>query len=157
MTFKISLNKFAEKELELSGFIETEFGEKVLELLDKLADISNNDPDTMIHLCSILPRLVNRMPLAPITEDDFELETHRAGDRNVEIFRCTRYPHVYKMDGKYYDDRAIAFRLANSADTDRMYIYQAGNSSKQEITLPYFPNEEVRVLPKECVESLQIE
>jgi hypothetical protein len=96
-----------------------------------------------------LPRLIDRRPLTAITEEDFETETYSEGDRTVEILRCTRYPHVYKMDGKYYDDRAVAFRRADSADTDRMYIYQSGNSSKQEITLPYFPSEEVRILQQE--------
>jgi hypothetical protein len=103
----------------------------------------------MKQLCALLPRLIDRRPLTAITEDDFELETYSEGDRTVEILRCTRYPYLYKQDRKYWDDRAVAFRKAGSADTDRMYIYQTANSSKQEITLPYFPREEVKVLQKE--------
>jgi hypothetical protein len=34
-----------------------------------------------------------------------------------------------------------------------MYIYQSGNSSKQEVELPYFPSEEVRVLQQEYVDT----
>jgi hypothetical protein len=150
-SFKEHLKKYAEKELELSGFDQTEFGKTALKLLDDLADLTKGDSETMKQLCGLLPRLIDRRPLSPITEADFETETHTEGDRTVEISRCTRYPYVYKMDGKYYDDRAVAFRRIDSADTDRMYIYQSGNSSKQEITLPYFPSEEVRVLQQEYV------
>jgi hypothetical protein len=148
-TFKEQLGKYAERELELSGFDQTEFGKTALKLLADLADLTKGDPETMKQLCGLLPRLIDRRPLTVITEQDFEVETHVEGDRTVEISRCTRYPYVYKMDGRYYDDRAIAFRRADGTDTDRMYIYQSGNSSKQEITLPYFPSEEVRILQQE--------
>ncbi len=149
MNFKEHLRKYAERELELSGFDQTEFGKTALKLLADLADLTKGDPETMKQLCTLLPRLIDRRPLTVITEEDFETETHSEGDRSVEILRCTRYPYVYKMDGKYYDDRAVAFRRSDSAASDRMYIYQSGNSSKQEIALPYFPSEEVRVLQQE--------
>jgi hypothetical protein len=149
MNFKEHLKKYAERELELTGFNQTEFGKTALKLLDDLADLTQENSETMKQLCSMLARLIDRRPLTAITEEDFETETHVEGNRTVEILRCTRYPHVYKMDGKYYDDRAIAFRGLNSAESDRMYIYQTGNSSKQEITLPYFPSEEVRILRQE--------
>jgi hypothetical protein len=145
-SFKEHLKEYAERELELSGFDQTEFGRTALKLLDDLADLTRGDAETMKQLCALLPRLIDRKPLSPITEEDFELETYTEGDRSIEILRCTRYPYVYKMDGKYYDDRAVAFRNADSAESDRMYIYQNGNSSKQEIKLPYFPNEEVKIL-----------
>lgn len=93
-----------------------------------------------------ITRLIDRKPLSPISEADFEVETHTEGSRTVEIERCTRYPYLYKMDGKYWDDRAIAFQKKDSAPGDRMYIYQSGNSSKQEVELPYFPSEEVKIL-----------
>jgi hypothetical protein len=146
MTFKEHLAKYAERELALSGFDQTNFGKTALKLLDDLADLTQGDPETMKQMCGMLSRLIDRQPLTAITEDDFETETHSDGDRTVEILRCTRYPYAYKMDGKYYDDRAVAFRRADSAESDRMYIYQSGNSSKQEITLPYFPSKEVRTL-----------
>jgi hypothetical protein len=142
-SFKEHLKKYAEHELEISGFDQTEFGKTALKLLDDLTDLTHGDPETMKQLCSLLPRLIDRRPLTAVTEEDFETETHSEGDCTVEILRCTRYPYAYKMDGKYYDDRAVAFRRADSAESDRMYIYQSGNSSKQEITLPYFPSEEV--------------
>ena len=152
MNFKEHLREYAEKELELIGFMQSEFGPVCLEFLDKCADVAGNDPESMKRICEIVPRLIDRRPLSAITEADFEAETHSEGDRTVEILRCTRYPYLYKMGGKYYDDRAVAFRRADSAETDRMYIYQSGNSSKQEVELPYFPKEEVRVLQQEYVE-----
>lgn len=149
MSFKQQLITYSEKELNLIGFMDSEFGAVCLDFLDKCANIAGNDPESMKRICEIIPRLIDRHPLSPITETDFETETHSEGDRSVEILRCTRYPYLYKMDGKYYDDRAIAFRRSDSAETDRMYIYQTGNSSKQEVELPYFPKEEIRVLQQE--------
>ena len=152
MNFKQYLQEYAERELKLIGFMESEFGSVCLNFLDKCADIVGNDPESMKQICEILPRLIDRKPLSPITETDFEVETHAEGDRTVEILRCTRYPHLYKMDGKYYDDRAVAFRRSDSDKNDRMYIYQSDNNSKQEVELPYFPSEEVRVLQQKYVE-----
>lgn len=149
MNFKQHLRQYAEKELELIGFTESEFGEACLEFLERCADVAGNDPESMKQVVGIIPRLIDRRPLSPITEADFEMETHANGDRTVEILRCTRYPHLYKMDGCYYDDRAVAFRRADSAESDRMYLYQSGNSSKQQVTLPYFPTETVKVLQQE--------
>ncbi len=146
MNFKEHLRKYAERELELSGFDQTEFGKTALKLLADLADLTKGDPETMKQLCTLLPRLIDRKPLSPITETDFEVETHAEGDRTVEILRCTRYPHLYKMDDKYYDDRAVAFWREDSAPGDRMYVYQSGNSSKQEVQLPYFPVEKIERL-----------
>ena len=146
MAFKEHLRQYAERELKLTGFMESEFGSVCLDFLEKCADVAGSDPESMKRVCEIIPRLIDRKPLSVITEADFELETHTEGDRTVEILRCTRYPYLYKMDGKYYDDRAVAFRRADSRETDRMYIYQGKNGSKQEVELPYFPKEEVRTL-----------
>ena len=147
MMFKEHLKKYAEKELELIGFMQSDFGPACLEFLEKCADFASDDPESMKQVCEVIPRLINLKPLSDITEADFEKETYTEGDKSLEILRCTRYPYLYCMpDGKYYDDRAVAFRRADSAETDRMYIYQSGNSSKQEVELPYFPREEVRTL-----------
>jgi len=154
-SFKEHLKKYAERELELSGFDQTEFGKTALKLLDELVDLTQGDSETMKHLCALLPRLIDRMPLTAITESDFDAETYSEKDQTVEILRCNRYPYVYKIDGKYYDDRAIAFRKAGSLESDRMYIYQTNNSSKQEITLPYFPSEEIKILQQEFTDLPQ--
>lgn len=146
MNFKEHLREYAERELELIGFMDSEFGPACLEFLEKCADVAGSDPESMKQICEIVPRLIDRRPLSAITEADFAAETHAEGKKSLEILRCTRYPHLYKMDGKYWNDRAVAFRRADSAETDRMYIYQSGNSSKQEVELPYFPREEIRTL-----------
>ena len=146
MTFKEHLKKYAERELELTGFMQSEFGPACLEFLDRCADVAGNDPESMKRICEILPRLIDRRPLSVITEADFETETHSEGDRTVEILRCTRYPYLYKQDGRYWDDRAVAFQREDSAPGDRMYVYQSGNSSKQEVELPYFPVERIERL-----------
>ena len=147
--FKRHLREYAQRELELTGFMATEFGKTCLKFLDDLADVAGEDPESMKTVASMLTRLIDRRPLSAITEEDFETETHSEGSRTVEIERCTRYPYLYKQDGRYWDDRAMAFKRADSAEGDRMYIYQSGNSSKQEVKLPYFPREEVRVLQQE--------
>lgn len=144
--FKEYLKDYAEHELELIGFMKTEFGNTCLKFLEDLADITNNDLESMKTVCEILPRLIDRQPLSAITESDFKKETHIEGDRTVEIQRCTRYPYVYKQDSKYWDDRAVAFQTEDSAPGDRMYVYQSSNSSKQEVTLPYFPVEKIEKL-----------
>lgn len=152
MSFKNHLKKYAKNELEMIGFMDSNFGEECLNFLDKCADISHNDENTMKELCNLLVKLIDRRPLSPITEADFEIETYNEGDNAIEILRCTRYPYVYKMNDKYWDDRAIAFRRAGDLESDKMYLYQTTNSSKQEITLPYFPTEEVRIIEQEYVD-----
>lgn len=145
MNFKEYLQEYAERELKLIGFMESEFGSVCLNFLDKCADIVGNDPESMKQICEILPRLIDRKPLSPITETDFEVETYAEGDRTVEILRCTRYPHLYKMDGKYYDDRAVAFKFKNSIDSDIMFSY-GDNGSKREIDLPYYPSITIEII-----------
>ena len=76
--------------------------------------------------------LVDKKPLAPITEEDFVDD------------RCVRYPYIYKSkDGKYYNDRAVVLKKGN----DIQYVYEGQHRSKQEITLPYFLREEILLIP----------
>ena len=144
--FKRHLREYAERELELTGFMATEFGTTCLKFLDDLADVAGEDPESMKTVAGMLTRLIDRRPLSAITEDDFETETHSEGSRTVEIERCTRYPYLYKQDGRYWDDRAVAFQREDGQPGDRMYVYQSGNSSKQEVKLPYFPVERIERL-----------
>jgi hypothetical protein len=77
-------------------------------------------------------KLIDKKPIAPITEEDFD-----------EDGRCIRYEYIYRAsDGKYYNDRAIAFKKGLSTQ----YIYQGQRRSKQGIGLPYVPSEEIQVL-----------
>ena len=140
------LKKYAETELALTGFDKTDFGKTVLQLLDDLSKLTDHDASTMKQLCQWLPRLIDRIPISPITEIDFELEHPGQEHSQLNLMRCTRYPQVYQTaDGKYWDDRAVAFRFANSPETDRMFVYRP-NGSKREITLPYYPNTKVEYL-----------
>ena len=144
--FKRHLREYAQRELELTGFSETKFGTTCLQYLDDLADVAGDDPESMKTVAGMLTRLIDKRPLSAITEEDFETETHVEGSRTVEIERCTRYPYLYKQDGRYWDDRAVAFQREDSAPGDRMYVYQSGKSSKQEVELPYFPVEQIKKL-----------
>ena len=65
--FKEHLKNYASKELELSGFDQTSFGKTVLILLDDLAELTQSDVETMKQLCNLLPRLIDQIPIAPIT------------------------------------------------------------------------------------------
>jgi hypothetical protein len=132
---------FATKELSLIGFDKIELGETMLKFLQQSSDLCHNDPQSVKQIISLLDRLVDRLPLSAITEDDFYEETYTEQDKSVLIKRSHRYPHIYQLDGQYYDDRAVAFTTPGSAPGDKLYLYQGGQSSKQPVTLPYYPNE----------------
>lgn len=146
MTFKDQLKEFAKEELTRAGFMNSEFGNSCLDFLDKCSDITDNDTNGMKKLCELLPKLIDRYPISAITKDDFQDETHIEGKQVIVIRRCTRYPYIYEQDGKYYNDRAIAFQKLDSNKNDKMYLYQTVHNSKQEIELPYFLNEEIKII-----------
>ena len=153
MTFKEHLRNYAQNELSRIGFMESPFGEEFIKFLESTSDISDNDKETMKQLCGMLVRVIDNQPLSPITEEDFVTEYYEEGTRVEEIKRCTRYPQVYKMGGKYWDDRAIAFRRVDSNPNDVMYLYQTGINSKKEIELPYYPQQEIRILKEEYLQE----
>jgi hypothetical protein len=149
MSFNQHLQTYAQKELELIGFMDSPLGSLFLDFLQKCAEVTGNDPLSMQQICELLPRLINRTPLSPITEEDFIDEAHVQGNTQHVIRRCTRYPHVYQMpDGVYYDDRYRSFRYTDSTAGDKMYLYQSSNSSKQAVTMPYWPDEGVVVISR---------
>jgi hypothetical protein len=140
----INLLDFARNELKLIGFDNSDLNNPMLEFLQSAQNVCHNNPDTMKQIVNLLSKLIDRMPLSPITENDFELE-HQ--DDTITIYRCTRHPHIYSTgDGKYWNDRAIAFQFEDSNDI--MYLYSSKNNSKQEITLPYFPKETIKVIER---------
>jgi len=141
--FKQYLREYAERELELIGFMNTEFGSTCIKFLEDLSDIAGNDPESMKAVCEMLPRLIDRHPLSAITEQDFETEIHAEGSSSTEILRCTRYPYLYKKNDRYWDDRAVAFQKKDSHPNSKIYLYQTDKSSKQEVELPYFPHEQI--------------
>lgn len=156
MQFTQYLKKYAQDELQRIGFMESDFGETFLNFLDKCATISGNDKDTMKNICSMLIRTIDNQPLSPITEDDFEVEFSDEESKRSVVERCTRYPFVYKLDGKYWDDRAVVFVREGNL-TDKMYLYQSSLSSKQEVKLPYYPQQQIHVLAQDFSLNPKIE
>jgi hypothetical protein len=143
------LLEFAKKELALINFDQSNIHDTILKFLEQSSKICNNNTDDMKQIANFLIRLIDRLPLSPINEIDFYDEPYPVvSDQLMPVKRCTRYPHIYQMsDGKYYDDRAVAFRFLDSNQNDKIYMYGAGYNSKKEITLPHYPNEEIVILP----------
>jgi hypothetical protein len=148
------LLEFAKKELALINFDQSDINEPMLAFLEQNSKMCNNDPESMKKIINLLNRVVDRLPLSAITEEDFEPEHHLEEDTTVTIYRCTRYPHVYKINGQYYDDRAVSFKFSDNSETDTMYIYQSENSSKQEINIPYYPNPVVKVITRDNLSTV---
>lgn len=143
--FKEYLKNYAQKELQLSNFDKTNFGKSTLTLLNDLADLCKDDPNSMKTMLELLPRLVDRIPIAAITEDDFPADFVIETDQAIK--RCARYPQVYQTaDGKYWDDRAVAFQKANDHPLSKMYLYGSKHNSKQEVTLPYYPIQSIEII-----------
>ena len=123
--------KHSETELELLGLDQTPLGPVITTFIKELHGTLGNQPGLMKSLLKQVGDLIDKKPLAPITEKDFVDD------------RCVRYPYIYKSGEKYYNDRAVVFKKGG----DIQYIYQGQHRSKQEITLPYILREEVVLLP----------
>jgi hypothetical protein len=155
MTYVEHLLEHARRELKITNFDQTELGDIILKFLEQSAKITNNDTNSMYQLVNMLSLLIDQKPISPITEDDFIEEEYFEGNNSIKIWRCTRYQHLYKTeDGRYWDDRAIAFRFADSSSSDRIYLYQNGRSSKQEITLPYYPDFGVETISRDYLDGV---
>jgi len=141
--------QFAEQELDRAGFGDKEFKSAVLHFLDAADDLTRGDSSAVKQLSFVVHSLVDRRVLTEITEEDFEDEYHSQGDNSVLIRRCTRYPYLYQTeDGKYWDDRAVGFKTSEDSP-DIQYRYQSQDSSKREVSLPYFPETEIKILGSE--------
>jgi len=128
--FKRYLREHAERELQLAGFMETEFGATCLEFLEGLANVADSDAESMKAVCEMLIRLISCRPITPITEDDFDCVPDNKGR-----YVCIRYPYIYRHNGKIYNDRHYGFILDDANKC--VYIYAGEKTSKQEISLPY--------------------
>lgn len=120
---------YSETELRLLGLDQTPLGPAIITFIKELHGALGNQPGIMKSLLEQVGYLIDKKPIAPITEKDFVDD------------RCVRYPYIYKSGEKYYNDRAIVFKKGN----DTQYVYQGQNSSKREITLPYVLREEVLI------------
>jgi len=126
--------KHSETELKLLGLDQTPLGPAVTTFIKELHGTLGNKPGLMKSLLTQVGDLIDKKPLAPITEKDFVDD------------RCVRYPYIYKSGEKYYNDRAVVFKKSYD-DPSSKYIYQGQRRSKQEITLPYVLREDVLLLP----------
>lgn len=135
--------QFAELELKLSGFSETEYGKAALEYIKQTYNIVNSDINGVRRLHQNIAGLVDQVPLAPLLEEELQM-TETLEFRNgayTKMFRKQhpRVPFVYEYDGKFYDDRAIAFV---QADGTVWYGQNGKHRSKKEITFPYYRQEQ---------------
>jgi len=127
--------KYSETELKLLGLDQTPIGPAITTFIKELHGVLGNQPGLMKSITKQIGYLIDKKPLAPITEKDFVDD------------KCTRYEYIYKaQDGKYYNDRAVVFKKSYD-DPNSQYIYQGQMRSKREITLPYVLREEVVLIP----------
>ena len=123
--------KHSETELKLLGLDQTPIGPAIITFIRELHGVLGNQPGLIKTLTKQVGDLIDKKPLAPITEKDFVDD------------RCVRYPYIYKSGEKYYNDRAVVFKKGS----DTQYVYQGQRRSKREITLPYVLLEEIVLIP----------
>ena len=127
--------KHSETELKLLGLDQTPIGPAIITFIRELHGVLGNQPGLIKTLTKQVGDLIDKKPLAPITEKDFVDD------------KCVRYEYIYKaQDGRYYNDRAVVFKKSYD-DPSSEYIYQGQHRSKQEITLPYVLHEEIVLIP----------
>ena len=111
------------RELQLLGLDHAGIDDVVVDFIKGLQAKIGNQPGVMKSIVKYVDHLIDKKPIAPITDADFD-----------EHGRCTRYEYIYRAeDGKYYNDQAVAFRDGMGVQ----YVYQGQRRSKREITLPY--------------------
>ena len=123
--------KYSETELKLLGFDQTPLGPAIITFIKELHGVLGNQPGLMKSVTKQVGDLIDKKPIALITEKDFVDD------------RCVRYPYIYKSGEKYYNDRAVVFKKGN----DIQYVYQGQHRSKQEISLPYILREVIVLIP----------
>ena len=127
-----SILQYSENEMKLLNFDKNGLSDVIIKFIKELHGHVGNQPVIMKSILKNIQDLIDKKPIALITERDFVDDI------------CTRYEYIYKaQNGRYYNDRAVVFKKGN----DTQYIYQGQNRSKQEITLPYFLHEETVLLP----------
>jgi len=126
-----SVIEHTKRELKLLGLDHVGIDTVVVDFIKGLHTKLGNQPGAMKTVTNYTEKLIDKKPIAPITEEDFD-----------EDGRCTRYEYIYRgSDGKYYNDRAVVFKKG----LDSQYIYQGQNRSKREISLPYVLSEEIQL------------
>jgi len=126
-----SVLEHSQRELELLGLNHIGLDATVADFIKGLHEKLGNQPGAMKSIVKYVEQLIDKKPVAPITETDFDQDG-----------RCKRYEYIYRAsDGRYYNDRAVVFKKG----LDSQYIYQGQNRSKREISLPYVLSEEIQL------------
>jgi hypothetical protein len=130
-----SILQYSENEMRLLNFDKNGLSDVIIKFIKELHGHVGNQPVIMKSILKNIQDLIDKKPIALITEKDFVDD------------RCTRYEYIYKaQNGRYYNDRAVVFKKSYD-DPSSQYVYQGQHRSKQEITLPYFLHEETVLLP----------
>ena len=125
---------YAKTELSIMGLDTTELGPTILTLLKQMHSLTGNRPRVMHGLVGVISNLIDKKPITPITENDFD-----------EDGKCTRYPHIRRTpDGRYYNDRAVVYKKSYDDPANR-YRYSGSECSRQEIMLPYTVRETIQI------------
>ena len=122
--------KYYEDELTFSGFINTDYGNNILNYLTFLQKSNNCNGFAIGKVQELVKRLLDGMPLSPITEDDFYF------DELTKSRKSKRYEWLMELNGEFYDTHAIAFV---NPDGSEGYREDGKYSSTKKVTLPYYP------------------
>jgi hypothetical protein len=123
--------EYARTELNIMGLDTVELGSTILILLKQIHDLAGNRPRVMRELVMAISNLIDKKPITPVTEHDFDDEGN-----------CKRYPHIHrKPDGRYYNNRAVAYKTSYD-DPGNQYR----SSSRREITVPYTVRESIEII-----------
>lgn len=150
-----SLIKHSKRELKKIKFDQTDIYNNIIEYLTTLSEMTNNDKHSMLAVTELISKCIKRELCSPITEEDFSEEVHYGRTKVKKFKSCTRYPSVYQtQDGRYWDDKAIAYKYQNSSENQRIYLYGSVYNSCAEISLPYFPNPKIVIINNPIQEDI---
>jgi hypothetical protein len=117
-------------ELNRIGFTNTEFGNSIIDYLSFLQKSTNCNGFAINKFQEIVKRLLDGMPMSPITEDDFYF------DEITQSRKSKRYEWAVELNGEFYDTHAIAYV---NPDGSEGYREDGAYRSTKQITLPYYP------------------
>jgi len=160
MTKKIDyLTEYVNKELDILRIKDQTLRSNIDNLLGSVYDFFQGEPNHMKFFLNGLISCIDRKPMSPITIQDFESnEIQRSNKRDTyNWYTCVRYPQVYMDEnGILWDTKAIAFRFLDSDLREKIYLYNNEYNSKKQITLPYYPNQEIITIPKSKQEYMEL-
>jgi len=128
--------EWAKKELELNGFIKSEYGKTILKALEQILELAETNSVQQNVLSDMLNKLVLKIPLSELTDSKDEWdEPDQAGVSHNKRYRAL----CRHEDGTLYDNEAIMFRTIGRYD--RMF---SKKSIRTVSNLPYYPYQIVK-------------